>query len=683
MKNPVLLNFPIAKKDRIITAIHNEIRADDYFWLRDKNNPDVIAYLEEENKYTTELMAHTEILQEKLYQEMVARIKETDESVPQKWGDYFYYHRTEKGKQYEIYCRKKGSLNEQEEILLDANELGEGKDYFSLGVFQVSPDHHFLAYSTDTNGSEKYTLYIKDLRAGKNLHEEISNTYYGVEWANDNRTIYYNTIDAASRPYRVYRHELNSDHNEDELVYEENDERYFVEIAKSRSEKYIFMNIGSKVTTEVRYLDADRPSDGFKLFHPREEKIEYFVEHHDANFYILTNDRAVNFKLMITPVHATDKVNWEEFLAHREDVLIEELDAFKNHLVIYEREKGLRRICVRDMRMNTEHYVEFAEPAYTLSPNGNPEYDTSILRFAYSSLITPPSTIDYDMNNRVQELKKQEEVIGYDAAQYKCERVHADATDGAHIPMSIVYKKGMVKNGNNPLLLYGYGSYGITVEPGFSSSRVSLLDRGVIFVIAHIRGGQELGRPWYENGKLLKKKNTFTDFIACAEYLVKAKYTSEDKMAITGASAGGLLMGAVTNMRPDLFKAVVAKVPFVDVANTMLDATLPLTVTEYEEWGNPNEKAYYDYIQSYAPYEQVEAKDYPNILATAGLHDPRVSFWEPAKWVAKLRSLKTDHNLLLLKTNMGAGHGGASGRYDYLKEIAFEYAFILDRVGKS
>ncbi|MBL7958812.1 S9 family peptidase [bacterium] len=677
------INYPIAKKNRVTAKIHNDTRTDDYFWLRDKDNPDVIAYLKEENKYTAKTMAHTEILQEKLYQEMVARIKETDDSVPQKWGDYFYYHRTEKDKQYEIYCRKKGSLNAPEEILLDANELGEGKNYFSLGVFQVSPDHQLLAYSIDTNGSEKYTLHIKDLSSGKNLHEEIPNTYYGMEWANDNRNFFYNTIDAASRPYRVFRHELGSDHTGDELIYEENDERYFLEIAKSRSEKYIFMNIGSKVSTEVRYLDAERPSGGFKLFHPREEKLEYFVEHQDANFYILTNDHAVNFMLMTTPVHATNKIHWQEFLAHREDVLIEDVDAFKNYLVIYERAKGLKRLRVRDIQMNAEHYVELPEPVYTLSPNGNPEYDTSILRFTYSSLITPPSTIDYDMNTRVQELKKQEEVIGYDAAKYTCERLYAEATDGAQIPMSMVYKRGMVKDGNSPLLLYGYGSYGITVEPGFSSSRVSLLDRGFIFAIAHIRGGQELGRPWYENGKLLKKKNTFTDFIACAEYLAKEKYTSQDKMAIMGASAGGLLMGAVTNMRPDLFKAVVAKVPFVDVANTMLDATLPLTVTEYEEWGNPNEKAYYDYIQSYAPYEQVEAKDYPNILATAGLHDPRVSYWEPAKWVAKLRSMKTDQNVLLLKTNMGAGHGGASGRYDYLKEIAFEYAFILDRVGKS
>lgn len=612
---------------------------------------------------------------------MVGRIKETDDSVPVKWGDYFYYYRTEKDKQYKIYCRKKGTLDAAEEILLDANKLAAGKNYFSLGVYRISPDHNLLAYSVDFDGSEKYTLYVKDLHTGNDLSEAIPDTYYGLEWANDNVTLFYNTIDAASRPYRLFRHELGTSHDQDELIYEEQDERYFLEISKSRSGKFLFMNIGSKVTTEVRFLEADQPTGVFKMFQPRKENVEYFVEHHEDVFFITTNERAVNFKLMKTSIRTTGKNNWQEVIPHRNDVLIEGLDAFKNFLVVYEREKGLNGICVRDLMKNTEHRIDFPEPVYSVSPNGNPEYDTPILRFTYTSMVIPPSTYDYDMLSKERELKKQEEIIGYDSSNYSSERFFAKAQDGAEIPVSVVYKKGIIKNGNNPLLLYGYGSYGITVEPGFSSTRLSLLDRGFIFAIAHIRGGQELGRTWYEDGKFLKKKNTFTDFIDCAECLIREQYTSSSKMAIMGASAGGLLMGAVVNMRPDLFKAVVAKVPFVDVVNTMLDASLPLTVTEYEEWGDPNQQAYYEYIQSYAPYENVEAKDYPNMLVTAGLNDPRVSYWEPAKWVAKLRSLKTNQNMLLLKTNMGAGHGGASGRYDYLKEIAFDYAFILDRIG--
>ena len=673
--------YPVAKKKSVNRTIHLSMRPDDYFWLRYKDDPEVIAYLEAENRYAGESMSHTVALQEKLYLEMVGRIKETDDSVPVKWGDYFYYYRTEKDKQYKIYCRKKGTLDAAEEILLDANKLAAGKNYFSLGVYRISPDHNLLAYSVDFDGSEKYTLYVKDLHTGNDLSEAIPDTYYGLEWANDNVTLFYNTIDAASRPYRLFRHELGTSHDQDELIYEEQDERYFLEISKSRSGKFLFMNIGSKVTTEVRFLEADQPTGVFKMFQPRKENVEYFVEHHEDVFFITTNERAVNFKLMKTSIRTTGKNNWQEVIPHRNDVLIEGLDAFKNFLVVYEREKGLNGICVRDLMKNTEHRIDFPEPVYSVSPNGNPEYDTPILRFTYTSMVIPPSTYDYDMLSKERELKKQEEIIGYDSSNYSSERFFAKAQDGAEIPVSVVYKKGIIKNGNNPLLLYGYGSYGITVEPGFSSTRLSLLDRGFIFAIAHIRGGQELGRTWYEDGKFLKKKNTFTDFIDCAECLIREQYTSSSKMAIMGASAGGLLMGAVVNMRPDLFKAVVAKVPFVDVVNTMLDASLPLTVTEYEEWGDPNQQAYYEYIQSYAPYENVEAKDYPNMLVTAGLNDPRVSYWEPAKWVAKLRSLKTNQNMLLLKTNMGAGHGGASGRYDYLKEIAFDYAFILDRIG--
>lgn len=676
-----VLQKPVAKKISHELTMHGTKRIDDYAWLRERKNPDVLDYLNSENRFCEGAMAHTQSLQETLYREMVSRIKETDDSVPVKWGGYYYYNRTEKDRQYKIYCRKKGSLDATEEILLDANELAKGKEYFSLGVYRISPDHRLLAYSVDTNGSEKYVLYIKDLVSGQGLSEAIPDTYYGMEWSNDNRTIFYNTVDAASRPYRLFRHILGNDHDQDELIYEEKDERYFLELTKSRSDKYIFMHLGSKVSSEVRYLDAGRPSDDFMIFQERQPEIEYTVEHHEGVFFIVTNERAVNFKLMSTSLDVTDKSKWAEIIPHREDVLIEGVDAFKDFLVIYERSEGLKHIRIRNMRTNEDHHVNFPDPVYTVSPGGNPEYDSVTLRFVYTSMVVPSSTYDYDMNIRTRELRKQEEVIGYDPSAYSCERVFATADDGARIPISIVYKKGVVKDGNNPLLLYGYGSYGITVEPGFSSPRVSLLDRGFIFAIAHIRGGQEMGRRWYEDGKLFKKKNTFTDFISSAEFLIGERYTSSKRMAIMGASAGGLLMGAVTNMRPDLFNAVVAKVPFVDVVNTMLDESLPLTVTEYEEWGDPNQKEYFEYIRSYAPYENVEKNKYPHILATAGLNDPRVSYWEPAKWVAKLRSLKTDENLVLLKTNMGAGHGGASGRYDYLKEIAFEYAFIIDRVG--
>ncbi len=676
-----LIAAPAAKKMVQNSITHGINRIDAYAWLRERENPEVMDYLNTENRFCESVMGHTQPLQETLYKEMVSRIKETDDSVPVKWGGNYYYSRTEKDRQYKIFCRKQGSLDAPEEILLDANVLAKGKEYFSLGIYRISPDHRLLSYSVDTNGSEKYVLYIKDLVSGQGLSEAIPDTYYGMEWGNDNRTIYYNTVDAALRPYRLFRHILGNDHGRDELIYEEKDERYFLELTKSRSDKYIFMHLGSKVSSEVRYLDAGKPSDDFKVFQEREKEVEYAVEHHEGDFLIVTNERAVNFKLMKTAVAATGKSYWEEVIPHRNDVLIEGVDAFKDFLVIYERSEGLKRIRIRNMSTHEDHDVNFPDPVYTVSPGGNPEYDSVTLRFVYTSMVVPSSTYDYDMNTRTRELKKQEEVIGYDPSAYSSERVFAAADDGSRIPISLVYKKGMTKSGNNPLLLYGYGSYGITVEPGFSSPRVSLLDRGFIFAIAHIRGGQEMGRRWYEDGKLMKKKNTFTDFIRCAEFLIGERYTSSKRMAIMGASAGGLLMGTVANMRPDLFNAVVAKVPFVDVVNTMLDASLPLTVTEYEEWGDPNQKEYYEYIRSYAPYENVEKKNYPNILATAGLNDPRVSYWEPAKWVAKLRDLKTDGNLLLLKTNMGAGHGGASGRYDYLKEIAFEYAFIIDRVG--
>ena len=673
---------PVAMTIPKVDTLHGETRIDNYFWLRERDNPAVIEYLKAENKYTETMMKHTEEFQKQLYKELLSRIKETDLSVPEKIDNYHYYTRTEKGKQYEIHCRKKGSLDTEEEILLDENALAAEHEYFSIDVYEVSPDHQLLAFSTDTTGSETYTLYIKDLDTGELLKDEIANTYCSVEWASDNRIIFYNVLDEAKRPYKLYRHRLGTDPREDILVYHEEDEAFFLSMYKTKSRAYLLLNLRSMTTSEVRYLRADRPTEDFKIVHPRQHEMEYYIDHHGERFFVMTNDNAKNFKLMEVPVTAPSKKNWEEIIPHRDSVKIDGMEAFKNHLVVYERENGLKEIRISNMVNGEVYYVDFPEPVYTFWPGGNPDFNTNLLRYDYTSLITPGSVFDYNMDTKARELKKQDEVLGgYDPSLYQSERIFAKASDGTMVPISLVYKKGVVKDSRNPLFLYGYGSYGSSSDPSFSSNRLSLLDRGFIFAIAHIRGGQEMGRYWYDQGKFLQKKNTFTDFIACAEHLIAEKYTSSDKLAIYGGSAGGLLMGAVTNMRPDLFKVVVAKVPFVDVINTMLDSSIPLTVTEYEEWGNPSDKEYYDYIKSYSPYDNVEAEDYPNILVTAGLNDPRVQYWEPAKWIAKLRALKTDGNLLLLKTNMGAGHSGASGRYDYLKEIAFEYAFVFDLLG--
>jgi len=673
---------PIAPRIPLTQTVHGHTLNDDYHWLRDRNDPKVIEYLQAENDYTKALMAHTNPLQEKLYQEMKGRIKETDLTVPVKIDDYYYYTRTFEGKQYRVHCRKRGSLDSTEEILLDQNELAAGHDYFRVGVFAVSPSHRLLAYSTDTAGSEMFTLRIKDLESGKLLSDEIPNTYYSVVWANDDRTVFYTTLDSAKRPFKVFRHTLGADPSTDHLVYHEPDEKYHVGVSKTRSRRFILLSSNSMVTHEVRFLEADQPAGEFQIIHPRQQGMEYSVEHHGDHFYVVTNDQAKNFKLMKTPTAKPSKDNWTEALAHRPTVKIDDVDAFQDHLVIYEREAGLRKMRVQSLTDGKEFYPPFPEPVYTFSAMDNEEFATSLLRFNYTSLITPPSVFDYDMKLRTRELKKQDEVLGgYDPSHYLSQRLSATAADGTAIPISLVYKKGLVRNGASPMLLYGYGSYGASMDPRFSSNRLSFLDRGFIYAIAHIRGGGEMGRPWHDDGKLLNKKHTFTDFIACAEYLIAQKYTSPGRLAIQGGSAGGLLMGAVTNMRPDLFKVVVAQVPFVDVMNTMLDASIPLTVIEYEEWGNPNDPSYYDYMRSYSPYDNVEAKAYPNILITAGLNDPRVAYWEPAKWTAKLRATKTDGNRLLMRTNMGAGHGGASGRYDYLKEIAFDYAFIFDTLG--
>ncbi len=673
---------PVAEIIPKLDIMQDEQRTDNYFWLRDKSNPKVIEYLEAENRYTEAVMKHTEPFQEQLYQELLGRIKETDLTVPEKLDDYFYYTRTETGKQYRIYCRKQGSLDAAEEILLDGNALAEGHDYMAIGAYEVSPNHQLLAYAINTTGDEKFTLRVKDLSTGELLPDEVPNIYYGVEWANDNQTLFYTTLDDTKRPYKLHRHKLGSDSQEDALVYHETDESFYLHLGKTRSNAYLLMNLESNNTSEVHYLEADDPTGDFKVFQPRRREVEYSVEHHSDRFLIVTNVDAKNFKLIEAPVDAPSEANWKEVISHREAVKIDGVSPFQNHLVVYERENGLKQIRIFELATNEVHSVDFPEPVYTFWGGGNREFNTNILRFHYSSFITPNSVFDYNMDAKTRELKKQEEVLGeYDPSRYESQRIFAEAADGTEVPVSLVYKKGMTQDGNNPLLLIGYGSYGISIDPNFASNGLSLLDRGFIVAIAHIRGGGEMGRPWYESGKLLNKKSTFTDFITCAEHLIAENYTTSDKLVIQGGSAGGLLMGAVMNIRPELFKAVLAHVPFVDALNTMLDASIPLTVIEYEEWGNPNEKPYYDYIRSYSPYDNIEAKNYPNLLVTAGLNDPRVHYWEPAKWTAKLRASKTDSNRILLKTEMGSGHGGPSGRYDALKETAFEYAFILDVLG--
>ncbi len=676
------LTPPVAEKHPQVLVVHGDERIDDYFWMRDSNDPNVIAYLEAENAYTDAMMQHTQGLQTTLYSEMLARIKETDLSVPYRKDDYYYYSRTEEGKDYPIYCRKKGSLDASEEILLDQNELAKGYDYFSLGTFQVSPNHQLLAYSVDASGAEKHTLFFLDLNTFELYPETLSETYYSFAWGNDNRTVFYTKVDSTNRPFQLWRHTLGSSPEDDVLIYQEPDEAYFLSVGKTRSQAYILMSLGSKVTSEVHYLDAHNPTNSFQVIHPRQQGMEYSIEHHSDRFYIVTNDEAINFKLVKTPVAKPSKDNWQTVIPHREDVLLSSVSAFADYLVISERKGGLPMIRVQKPSTGEEQDIRFPEPTYSISPGNNPEFNTTTLRFNYTSLITPFSVFDYDMETKQRELKKETEVLGgYDRTQYESEWIMATASDGTEIPLSIVYKKGLQKDGTNPLFLTAYGSYGVSYPASFSSTRLSLLNRGVIVAIAHIRGGGEMGRKWYEDGKFLHKKNTFTDFITCAEHLITQKWTSSDRLAISGGSAGGLLMGAVINSRPELFKVVLAAVPFVDVVTTILDTSLPLSALEWEEWGNPNDKTYYDYMKSYSPYDNVKPQDYPNILITAGLNDSRVKYWEPAKWTAKLRELKTDNNILLLKTNMGAGHGGASGRYESLKETAFEYAFVLDCLG--
>jgi oligopeptidase B len=669
-------------------------RVDNYYWMKlsdeqknaekkDDQTQKVLNYLNAENDYLKEKLKHTEPFQEKLYKEIVGRIKQTDESVPYKDNGYWYYNRYQEGQEYPIYCRKKGTLDSKEEIMLDVNELAKGHDYCSVQGLRVSEDNNLLAYGMDTVSRRRYTLYIKDLRTGQIVDQPVPNTEGYVAWGNDNMTFFYTKKDSVTlRSNQIYRHALKSSPDKDPLIYREDDETFYTDIYKTKSDKYLVISSYSTLTNHYQILNANNPTGKFVEFSPREKGIEYSIEHFQDRFYVLTNLDAQNFRLMETPETKTSKVNWKEKIAHRADTLISGIEVFKDYLVLSERAQANNLLRIIDQRTGKKHYLNFGEPAYSTYPSTNIDFNTDLLRYGYSSLKTPNSTFDYNMRTGEKKLLKQQEVVGgYNAENYITERLWATADDGTKVPMSIVYKKGVEKNGNNPTLLTGYGSYGSSNDPYFSSTRLSLVDRGFIFAIAHIRGGQEMGRQWYLDGKMFKKKNTFTDFIDCAEFLVDENYTKPENLFATGGSAGGLLMGAVVNMRPELFKGVVAKVPFVDVVTTMLDDDIPLTTGEFDEWGNPNVLESYMYMLEYSPYDQVKAQNYPNMLVTTGLHDSQVQYWEPAKWVAKLREMKTDNNTLLLRTNMETGHGGTTGRFKVYREVAQEYAFMLDLAG--
>lgn len=676
------LSAPMAKIVPHQLEAHGDVRVDNYYWLRERDNPEVIAYLEAENAYKNASMKHTESLQQKLYDEMVGRIKKDDDSVPYLKNGYYYYSRVVAGGEYALYCRKKGSLSAAEEILLDGNELAVGHGFFSLRGLQVSPNQNILAYSVDTVGRRFYTIQFKDLTTGEPLTDVLPDVTGNVVWANDNKTIFYTKQDPQTlRSHRIYRHTLGTDPAGDELVYEEPDETFSSFVFKTRSNEYILIVSNQTLSTEYRYLKANDPTGTFQVFLPRERGHEYGIDHHQDHFYIRTNDQAKNFRLMKAKVGRGGKADWREVIPHREDVYLSGVNLFRDFMVVAERRGGLPRM--RIMPFEGEgHELDFGEAAYIARPMDNYDFDTQVLRYGYGSMTTPWSVYDYEVGSRQKTLLKQEEVLGgFERNNYQIERLSVPARDGKEVPVSVVYRKGMRRDGSHPLLLYAYGSYGAAIDPSFSSPRLSLLDRGFVYVIAHIRGGQVLGRGWYEDGKLLKKKNTFTDFIDVGDFLVKEGYTGSDRLFAEGGSAGGLLMGAIFNMRPDLFKGVVAAVPFVDVITTMLDTEIPLTAGEFDEWGDPRIKEYYEYMLSYSPYDQVEAKDYTNLLVTTGLHDSQVQYWEPAKWVARLRALKTDSNRLLLHTNMEAGHGGSTGRFERLHRTALTYAFMLDLAG--
>jgi oligopeptidase B len=672
---------PVARQIPKVDTLHGEVRVDDYFWLREKTNPEVTAYLEAENAYTTQKMKHTEALQDKLYQEMLGRIKETDLSVPVFDTGWWYYSRTEQGKNYPIFCRKRGSLSAPEEVYLDQNALAEGKKFHALGGVDVSPDGETLLYLEDLTAFREYTLYVKDLTTGK-IVDQIANVWNGTAWANDNKTFFYMTADSAKRGNAVWRHVIGTPREQDVKVFQEDNVLNNVGVQRSRSGKYVFITADGFTSSEWRIIPTANPTSEPRVVAARRPNVEYSVDHADGFFLILTNDSATNFRIVKAPEDNPGPANWVDWLPHRDSVFVEGVDAFKNFVVVSERSGGLRRLRVADLKNNKTHYVTFPEKAYGVYPGGNPEFNTQTYRFNYSSLVTPNSVYDYDLATRKRELKKRQEIpSGYDANSYEVQRFMAPARDGVSVPVSVLLRKGTQLDGSHPLLLYAYGSYGFTLEPTFNSNVLSMVDRGFIYAIAHIRGGQEMGRRWYDDGKMLNKKNTFNDFIDVAEELIRRKYTTSERLVANGGSAGGLLMGAVANMRPDLFRAIVADVPFVDVINTMSDASLPLTAQEWEQWGNPAVPEQYAYMRSYSPYDNVAAKDYPWMLVTTSLNDSQVMYWEPAKWVARLRSLKTDQNPLYLKTNMAGGHGGSSGRYERLHEAAFRYAFMMDAVG--
>jgi len=681
------VSAPKAKKIPKQLELHGDVRVDDYYWLKDRENPEVISYLEQENEYYQTKTAHTKELQEKLFQEMKARIKEDDSSVPYKRNGYWYITRFKTGKEYPIYSRKKEVQEADEEIMFNVNLMAEGHEYYSLNGIAISPDNTLAAFGTDTISRRQYVIQIKNLVTGELYADKIDNTTGGSVWANDNKTFFYTKKDPVTlRSNKIYKHVLGTSPDDDELVFHETDETFNTFVYKSKSKKYIIIGSNSTLTSEYQILSSDDPNGTFTIFSPRTRGLEYSIYHYGNDFYILTNkDGATNFKLMKTHVNATLSDNWKEYLAHREDVLLEDIEIFKEYLVVSERDNGLNKLKIARWDGKASYYLPFNNETYVAFPYVNLDYETDTLRYLYNSMTAPYSIIDFNMRTKEKTVLKQLEVLGgkFKEENYRSERLWATARDGAKIPISLVYHKDTKLDGNSPLLQYAYGSYGATIDPNFSSARLSLLDRGFIYAIAHIRGGEYLGRPWYENGKLLNKKNTFTDFIDCSKFLLEKKYTSSDHLYAWGGSAGGLLMGAVVNMAPELYHGVIAAVPFVDVVTTMLDDSIPLTTGEYDEWGNPNEKEYYDYMLSYSPYDNVKAQAYPNMYVSTGLHDSQVQYWEPAKWVAKLRELKTDHNLLYLDTNMDAGHGGASGRFEALKETAKEYAFLLDLEGKD
>ena len=676
---------PKAKILPKIIEKHGHARTDNYYWLNERENPEVIAYLNAENDYYQKSTAHTKDFQNSLFEEMKARIKEDDESVPYFYNGYYYITRFEKGKDYPIHSRKKGSLEAPEEIMFDCNEMAKGHAYFNLAGLSVSEDNVWVSFGVDTVSRRQYTIQIKNLQTGEILPVKIENTTGGATWASDNQTLFYSRKDEQTlRPDKIYKHKLGTSPDKDELVFFEKDETFDVSVYKSKSKKYIIINSNSTMTTEYRMVLSATPDAKFTVFQKRTRGLEYSMSHFGDHFYIVTNkDKATNFKLMKTPENATGKENWVDVIPHREEVLLEDIDIFAAYLVVTERYNGLNQIRIMPWNGQGDYYLPFDSETFTAYTTTNLDFDTEILRYAFQSLATPSSVIDFNMRTKTKTVLKEQEVVGgtFDKNNYTEERVWATAQDGTQVPISMVYRKGLQKNSKNPTLLYAYGSYGVTMDCYFSTVRLSLLDRGFIYAIAHIRGGEDLGRPWYENGKLLKKKNTFTDFIDCSQFLIDQKYTSNQHLYAEGGSAGGLLMGAIVNMAPSLYHGVIAQVPFVDVVTTMLDDSIPLTTGEYDEWGNPNVKKYYNYMLSYSPYDNVTAQAYPHMYVSTGLHDSQVQYWEPAKWVAKLRVLKTDDNQLYLDTNMDAGHGGASGRFEAIKEIAKEYSFLLDLEG--